>query len=80
VNALVELVATAPDRAPLAVDTMFNRSPSVVAVPAASAVRTAVDLEGCQVRSHATDVALQTFPAFCARTGLNASRVRACQR
>ena len=76
VNALVELVATAPDRAPLAIYTMFNRSPSVVAVPAGSPIAGPADLQGRHLRGHATDVALQTFPAFAARTGIDAGRVR----
>ena len=74
-NALVELVATAPDRAPLAVYTMFNRSPSVVAVPAGSSIPMPADLQGRHLRGHATD-APQTFPAFAAGTGIDASRVR----
>jgi NitT/TauT family transport system substrate-binding protein len=76
VNALVERVATSPDRAPIAVYTLFNRSPSVVAVPADSPVRSVADLAGRHVRGHATDVALQTFPALAARTGVDARRVR----
>jgi NitT/TauT family transport system substrate-binding protein len=76
VNALVERVASAPDRAPIAVYTLFNRSPSVVAVPAESPVRSVADLAGRHVRGHATDVALQTFPALAARTGVDARRVR----
>ena len=39
-------------------------------------MRTVADLAGRHVRGHATDVALQTFPALAARTGLDARRVR----
>ena len=40
VNALVEQAAASNPKAPLAVYMMFNRSPSVVAVPAGSPIRT----------------------------------------
>jgi NitT/TauT family transport system substrate-binding protein len=76
VNALVEEVARSNVQAPVAVYMMFNRSPSVVAVPAGSAIRTAADLAGRHVRGHATDVALQTFPVLAAAHGVDASRVR----
>lgn len=76
VNALVEQAAAANPRAPVAVYMMFNRSPSVVAVPVGSAIRTPADLAGKHVRGHATDVALQTFPALASKVGLDASTVR----
>ena len=75
VNALVELVAASSPRAPVAVYMMFNRSPSVVAVPAASPLRTPADFAGKHFRGHATDVALQTFPALAASHGIDASSV-----
>ena len=76
VNALVEQAAASNPRAPIAVYMMFNRSPSVVAVPAGSAIRTPADFAGRHFRGHATDVALQTFPALAAKTGIAATRVR----
>lgn len=76
VNALVELVATDPRRAPVAVYVLFNRSPSVVAVPAASPIQGPRDLAGRHVRGHATDVALQTFPALATVAGLDLASVR----
>ena len=75
VNALVELAAASNARAPVAVYMMFNRSPSVVAVPAASGIRAPRDLAGRHLRGHATDVALQTFPALAARVGVDAKTV-----
>ena len=63
-------------RAPIAVYMMFNRSPSVVAVPADSQVRTPADLTGRHLRGHATDVALQTFPVLAAAHGVDATKVR----
>lgn len=76
VNALVEEVARSNARAPIAVYMMFNRSPSVVAVPAASPIRTPADLAGRHLRGHATDVALQTFPVLAAAHGVDAAKVR----
>lgn len=76
VNALVEEVAASNARAPIAVYMMFNRSPSVIAVPADSPIRTPADLSGRHLRGHATDVALQTFPVLAAAHGVDATRVR----
>ena len=76
VNALVEQAAASNPRAPRAVYMMFNRSPSVVAVPAGSPIRTPKDFAGKHFRGHATDVALQTFPALAAKVGLEATTVR----
>ena len=76
VNALIEEVARSNAQAPVAVYLMFNRSPSVVAVPAASAIRTPADLAGRHLRGHATDVALQTFPVLAAAQGVDAATVR----
>ncbi len=76
VNALAELVATDPTRAPIAVYVLFNRSPSVIAVPAASPIREPRDLSRRHLRGHATDVALQTFPALASAAGLDPASVR----
>ncbi len=76
VNALVEQAAAANPNAPRAVYMMFNRSPSVVAVPADSSIRAPQDFPGKHFRGHATDVALQTFPALAAKTGIAAKSVR----
>lgn len=76
INALVELVATTPERAPVAVYVLFNRSPSVIAVAATSSIREPRDLTGRHVRGHATDVALQTFPALASAAGIEVSAVR----
>jgi len=76
VNALVEQAAASNPKTPRAVYMMFNRSPSVVAVPAGSPIRTPTDFAGKHFRGHATDVALQTFPALAAKVGLDAATVR----
>jgi NitT/TauT family transport system substrate-binding protein len=76
VNALVEVAANAPATAPIAVYMMFPASPSVIAVAADSPIHAPQDLAGRHLRGHATDVALQTFPALAAKTGLSADAVR----
>lgn len=76
VNALVEQAAAGNVKAPRAVYMMFNRSPSVIAVPADSPIRAPRDFAGKHFRGHATDVALQTFPALAAKNGIDATRVR----
>ena len=76
VNSLIEVVARRPEAAPVGVFMMFNASPSTVAVRADGPVRTPRDLEGRTVVGHSSDVALHTFGAFCASTGIDPSRVR----
>ena len=76
VNALVEQAAASNAKAPVAVYLMFNRSPSVVAVPADSPISAPRDFAGKHFRGHATDVALQTFPALAAKVGLDPATVR----
>ena len=76
VNALIEVVARQPQDAPLGVFMMFNASPSAIAVRADGPVRTPQDLAGRTLIGHSSDVALHTFGAFCASTGIEPSRVR----
>lgn len=76
INALIEVAASNPDRAPLAVFVAFNASPSTIAVDANGPIRTPKDLEGRNLIGHDTDVALRTFSAFCKRTGVDATKVR----
>jgi NitT/TauT family transport system substrate-binding protein len=76
VNALIEEVARSNPLAPIAVYMVFNRSPSVIAVPRDSPIRAPADLAGRHLRGHASDVALQTFPVLATRHGVDASRVR----
>lgn len=76
INALIEVAARDPERAPVAVFMAFNASPSTVAVAADGPIKTPKDLEGRQVIGHETDVALRTFGAFCKVNGLDRTRVR----
>lgn len=76
VNALIEVAAREPAKAPVAVFMAFNASPSTVAVDVAGPVRSPKDLEGRTVIGHASDVALRTFGAFCRSAGVDATRVK----
>ena len=76
INALIEVAARDPDRAPVAVFMAFNASPSTVAVDADGPIRSPADLEGRQVIGHDTDVARRTFGALCKVNGVDPGRVR----
>ncbi len=70
INALVEVAAADPATAPTGVFATFRASAACIAVPRGSAIRTPADLAGAVLIGHASDVALRTFGAFCATTGL----------
>ncbi|MFO1115474.1 MAG: ABC transporter substrate-binding protein [Beijerinckiaceae bacterium] len=76
INALIEVSARMPDRAPVAVFVAFNRSPSTIAVDSDGPIRSPKDLEGRTVVGHDTDVALKTFGAFCKANGIDQSKVK----
>ncbi len=75
INALIEVVAREPAKAPVAVFVAFNASPSTVAVDIGGPIRTPKDLEGKTIIGHSSDVALRTFGAFCRSTGVDATKV-----
>lgn len=79
IYSMVEVVAAAPrgrgSHLPIAVYTMFNRSPSMIAVDANGPIRTPADLAGRRIIGHDRDVALETFPAFATSTGLDPASV-----
>ena len=76
INSLAEVVARAPDRAPVAVFVAFNASPSAIAVDANGPVKSPRDLERRTIIGHDTDVALKTFGAFCKTNNVDRSRIR----
>ncbi|WP_431281278.1 ABC transporter substrate-binding protein [Humitalea sp. 24SJ18S-53] len=76
VHALVDVVARDPGRAPIGIFAMFNASPSAIAVARDGPVAGPGDLAGRHLIGHASDVALRTFPAFCAANGVDAASVR----
>jgi len=60
IHALVEIAARQA-AAPIGVFATFNASPSCIAVPAETAIRTVSDLRGRRLIGHASDVALRSF-------------------
>lgn len=74
-NALIEHAAAGRAHAPLAVFASYNASPYTIAVPAAGPVRGPRDLAGRRLAAHPNDAALNLFPEFCARTGLDRAAV-----
>lgn len=75
INSLIEIAAANPQSAPIGVFALFNASPSTIALRADGPIRTPRDLEGRTIVGHASDVALQTFPAFCRTAGVEAGKV-----
>lgn len=70
-NALIEIVAQDPRRdAALAVYIVHQQAPSVISVAQGGTIHVPADLAGRLLISHASDVALQTFPAYAAACGL----------
>ncbi|MET0969800.1 MAG: ABC transporter substrate-binding protein [Tardiphaga sp.] len=75
VNALIEYTAKKPEDAPIAVFTLYNRPPFAIAVKADSPIKTPADLPGKKLGGAANDGALKLFPAFCAMTKTDCSKV-----
>lgn len=75
VNAVIEQAAKNPGKSPVGVYMVMDRSPSVIILPAKSAIRAPKDLAGRTVTGHGTDVALNTFAQYAARTGIDPAGV-----
>ncbi|MGM4931139.1 ABC transporter substrate-binding protein [Tardiphaga sp. 619_E2_N8_5] len=75
INALIELAARKPDEAPIGVYQMYNRPPFTVAVKADSPIKTPADFVGRKLGGAANDGALKLFPALCAATKIDCSKV-----
>ena len=84
IYSMIEVVANAPrdqaDDLPIAVYAMFNRTPSMVAVNAAGPIDSPRALVGRRVVGHASDVALETFPALASSIGIDPAMVDAGPR
>lgn len=74
-NALIQLAATQPERAPVGVYMIYNTPPFVIAVKADSPIREPKDVEGKIIGAPANDAALKLFPAFAEMTGIDQSKV-----
>jgi NitT/TauT family transport system substrate-binding protein len=75
VNALIEYTARKPEDAPVAVFSLYNRPPFAIAVKADSPIKTPADLPGKKLGGAANDGALKLFPALCAITRIDCSKV-----
>ena len=74
-GALIDLAATTPNAAPVAVYVAFNQTPLTIAVSAAGPIRSPRDLEGKTLLGHPVDAALVMFPAYAHAVGLDPTRV-----
>ena len=72
--ALIALAASRPHEAPIAVFSVYNRSPSVIGVMADGPIAGPADLEGRRIIGHLSDVALRTFGPFAKATGIDAAK------
>ncbi len=76
INALIEFAAKRPKEAPIGVFMMYNRPPFTVAVKADSAIKSPADFPGHTLGGAANDGALKLFPALCAITKIDCSKVQ----
>lgn len=75
INALINLAATRPADAPVAVYMIYNTPPFTIVVKKDSAIKTPKDLEGKTVGGPANDGALKLFPAFAKVAKIDAAKV-----
>lgn len=74
-NAVIEMAAKDPARAPVAVDVLYNTPPFVIVVKNDSPIKVPADLAGKTVGAPANDGALKLFPAFARLAKIDASSV-----
>jgi NitT/TauT family transport system substrate-binding protein len=75
INALIELAAKKPEDAPIGVYMIYNRPPFTVAVKTESPIQSPADFPGHKLGGSANDGALKLFPALCATTKIDCSKV-----
>jgi NitT/TauT family transport system substrate-binding protein len=75
INALIELAAKKPEDAPVGVYMLYNRPPFTVAVKTDSPIHSPADFPGHKLGGSANDGALKLFPALCATTKIDCSKV-----
>ena len=75
INALINMAATRPAEAPVAVYMIYNTPPFTIVVKKESPIKTPKDLEGKTVGGPANDGALKLFPAFAKVAKIDASKV-----
>lgn len=74
-NAVIEMAAKDPARAPVAVDVLYNTPPFVIVVKKDSPIKSPADLDGKTAGAPANDGALKLFPAFARMTHIDTSSV-----
>lgn len=75
INALINLAATRPADAPVAVYMIYNTPPFTIVVKKDSPIKTPKDLEGKTVGGPANDGALKLFPALAKVAKIDAAKV-----
>ena len=75
INALINLAATRPADAPVAVYMIYNTPPFTIVVKKDSPIMTPKDLEGKTIGGPANDGALKLFPAFAKVAKIDAAKV-----
>ncbi|MEX1165324.1 MAG: ABC transporter substrate-binding protein [Hydrogenophaga sp.] len=75
INALINLAATRPADAPVAVYMIYNTPPFTIVVKKDSPIKTPKDLEGKTIGGPANDGALKLFPAFAKVAKIDATKV-----
>jgi NitT/TauT family transport system substrate-binding protein len=70
-SGLVALIAEQGEGAPVAVYSVHQNSPAVIAVPKDGAIRAPADLRGARLIGHGGDVGLRIFAAYAKRAGID---------
>lgn len=73
--ALIKLAGLRPDGCPVAVHVAFNQTPLTIGVRKGSAIHLPKDLEGKVIGGHPIDAAIEAFPAYALKSGIDESRV-----
>ncbi|WP_158807115.1 ABC transporter substrate-binding protein [Beijerinckia sp. L45] len=75
INALIELAAKQPEKAPVAVYMLYNRPPFTVAVLADGPIKSPTDFPGHKLGGTPNDGALKLFPALCSLNHIDCTKV-----
>jgi NitT/TauT family transport system substrate-binding protein len=75
INALVQVAAQQPGKAPVMVSLLYNRAPFAIIAKADGPVKTLHDLEGRKVATPSGSATFKLFPALAGKNGTDASKV-----
>ena len=76
INALVQMAAQQPGRAPVMVSLLYNRAPFAIITKAGGPVKTLRDLEGRSVATPSGSATFKLFPALAGKNGTDATKVK----